>query len=526
MDSTRPITLAALVDDAGLRLLRGSADLTITGVTADSRTVQPGCLFVATGGLHHDGHDFIDRAIAAGAVAVLAKAGYSPTPAPALASPTTDPSPGPAAPASPEAGPNADAVAWLAVDDPNAALGLVAAAFYRHPSRQLELVGITGTNGKTTVATLCCDAFTALGYVCGLVGTVEVRIGGEARPATHTTPDAVAVQATLAEMAAAGCGYVFMEVSSHALVQHRTAGCRFAGGVFTNISHDHLDYHGDMLSYIAAKKLLFDGLAPGAFALVNADDKRGEVMLQNCRARQRRYALRQVADYKARILEDGLRGLHLDVDGHEVYTRIAGHFNAYNLLAAYGIGRELGQSAEELLGALSALPGAPGRLQLVVAPSTRLTGVVDYAHTPDALRNVLATLQTARQRGHRILTVFGCGGDRDRAKRPLMGAIAAQLSDIVVVTDDNPRGEDAAAIRAAVLAGTREHPGAQALEIADRSQAIQAAVVMARDEDVILVAGKGHETYQEVAGVRKDFDDRVALRGALESLPAGAGRPT
>ena len=310
--------LAQLIEAAGLQLVAGDADQPIAGVTADSRAVEPNFLFVATSGLRSDGHNFIEQALAKGATAVLAKAGQLP----------------------PRAG-----VTWLEVSNPNAALGLVAAAFYGEPSQQLALVGITGTNGKTTVATLCCDAFTALGYTCGLIGTVEVRVGQQPRAATHTTPDAVAIQSLLAEMRDAGCAYVFMEVSSHALVQHRTVGCQFVGAVFTNISHDHLDYHGDMLSYISAKKLLFDGLSSRAFALVNVDDKRGEVMLQNTRARQRRYAYKQFADYKGRILEEGLRGLHLQIDERDVYTRIAGRFNAYNLLAALWCGSGAGARA-------------------------------------------------------------------------------------------------------------------------------------------------------------------------------------
>ncbi len=476
--------------DAGLRLLAGDPAEQVQGVSADSRTVVAGGLFVATRGLRHDGHDHIDQAIAAGAKAVLAEAGKS------------RPRPG---------------IAWLEVTDTSAVLGLVAASFYGDPSQQLELVGITGTNGKTTVATLCCDAFTQLGFRCGLIGTVEVRVGAQTRAATHTTPDAVAVQRLLAEMVDAGCGYVFMEVSSHALVQQRTAGCLFAGAVFTNISHDHLDYHGDMLSYISAKKLLFDGLTPAAFALVNADDKRGEVMLQNTRARQRRYALRQLADYKAKVLEEGLRGLQLLGDERDVYTRVAGLFNAYNLLAAYGVGIELDQDPEAMLAVLSGLPGAVGRLEIVAVPASPFTGVVDYAHTPDALRNVLITLQTARQQGHRILTVFGCGGDRDVTKRPIMGGIAAELSDVVIVTDDNPRSEDPASIRAAIVAGTGEAGIGKTLEVGDRRQAIRTAVMMAQNEDVILLAGKGHETYQEIAGIRADFDDRAELKAALEA---------
>ena len=482
-------TLRELAAAADLQHVAGDLDAVPALVTADSRQVVPGALFVATVGLTVDGHDFIPRAIAAGATAVLAQAPYPETPA--------------------------EGVTWLRHDDTSAVLGSVAAAYYEYPTQELALVGVTGTNGKTTVVTLCHDAFTAMGHACGLVGTVEVRIGDERRPATHTTPDAVAVQRLLREMADAGCAYVFMEVSSHALVQGRVAGCRFAGAAFTNISHDHLDYHGDMLSYINAKKLLFDGLDARAFALVNADDKRGAVMLQNTRARQRRYALRQLADYKAKVLDDSLRGLHLTVDEREVYTRLAGHYNAYNLLCAYGIAVELELEPEEVLRALSALPGAAGRLEVVAVPGLRLTGIVDYAHTPDALQNVLQALQVGRRGGSQLISVFGCGGDRDASKRPQMGRIAAELSDQAIVTDDNPRSEEAAAIREAIVGGVRGEARARVLEIGDRRQAIRTAVRLAADEDVILLAGKGHETYQEIAGTRHPFDDRAELRAAL-----------
>jgi UDP-N-acetylmuramoyl-L-alanyl-D-glutamate--2,6-diaminopimelate ligase len=494
-------TLSIVLADTGLQLKAGDPDIPIVGISSDSRAIKPGFLFVATIGLTVDGHDYIDKAIELGAVAVLAKA----------------PQKGEDSRATRGTGhthqrPN---VAWIEAPDTNAVLGKVAASFYEHPSQELEVVGITGTNGKTTVATLCYDLFTKLGYRCGLIGTVEVRIGDRVEPATHTTPDAVAVQRRLREMADAGCGYVFMEVSSHALVQGRVNGCHFAGGVFTNISHDHLDYHGDMKSYINAKKLLFDGLPKTAFALVNLDDKRGNVMLQNCKAEHHTYALRQLADYKGRILDDSLRGLHLLVNEIEVHTRLAGSFNAYNFLAAFGVAVELEQDESDALLALSSLRGAAGRLEVVEVPAQKLTGLVDYAHTPDALKNVLETLQPIRRQGHQLFTVFGCGGDRDRSKRPLMGEIAAKMSDYVIITDDNPRTEDAATIRGAIELGISQNLRDRVLQIPDRRQAIRTAVRMARDEDVILVAGKGHETYQEINGVRSDFDDRAVLHEYL-----------
>lgn len=481
-------TLQTVLADTGLQLKAGDPTISIKGITSDSRDVKPGFLFVATIGHTVDAHNYIDNAVTQGAVAVLAKAEHTH---------------------------QRDGIAWLEASNTNDVLGNIAASFYEHPSQELELVGITGTNGKTTVATLCFDLFTKLGYRCGLIGTVEVRIGDQVFPSTHTTPNAVAVQQRLREMADAGCGYVFMEVSSHALVQGRTNGCHFAGGVFTNISHDHLDYHGDMVSYIHAKKLLFDGLPKSAFALVNLDDKRGRVMLQNCKANHRTYALRQLADYKGRILDDSLRGLHLMVNEVEVHTRLAGSFNAYNFLAAYGVAVELEQDESDALLALSALRGAAGRLEIVEVAAQNLTGVVDYAHTPDALENVLETLQRVRREGHQLFTVFGCGGDRDRSKRPLMGEIAAKMSDYIIITDDNPRTEDAASIRAAIELGVSQDRRDRVLQIPDRRQAIRTAVRMARNEDVILVAGKGHETYQEINGVRSDFDDRAVLREYL-----------
>jgi len=481
-------TLNVVLADSGLQLKAGDPNLFIKGITSDSRAVKPGFLFVATLGLTVDGHRYIDQAISKGAVAVLAKAEHTQ---------------------------QRENVAWIEANDTNQVLGSVAASFFEHPSQELELIGITGTNGKTTVATLCYDLFTQLGYRCGLIGTVEVRIGSQVLAATHTTPDAVSVQQRLREMADAGCGFVFMEVSSHALIQARTSGCHFSGAVFTNISHDHLDYHGDMKSYISAKKLLFDNLAKTAFALVNLDDKRGRVMLQNCKATRSTYALRQLADYKGRILDDSLRGLHLMVNEVEVHTRLAGSFNAYNFLAAYGIALELEQEPSDVLQALSALRGAAGRLEIVEVESQKLTGVVDYAHTPDALENVLETLQPIRRQGHQLFTVFGCGGDRDRSKRPLMGEIAANMSDYIIITDDNPRTEDAASIRAAIELGVAQDRRDRVLQIPDRRQAIRTAVRMAQNEDVILVAGKGHETYQEINGVRTDFDDRAVLHEYL-----------
>jgi UDP-N-acetylmuramoyl-L-alanyl-D-glutamate--2,6-diaminopimelate ligase len=484
-------SLQELTKDLTLNAVTGDlTDTTISHLAFDSRAVVPGSLFVAVRGTRVDGHDYIAAARNNGAVAIVAE-----TPPPAAT----------------------DGVVWLQVPDSAAALGWLATAYYGYPSRDFSLVGITGTNGKTTVATLLFDLFTGLGYRCGLVSTVEVRVGEQLLPSTHTTPDPLALNAALAAMRDAGCDYVFMEVSSHAVVQQRIAGLTFAGGVFTNMSHDHLDYHGSFRAYIEAKKMFFDNLSNTAFALVNADDKRGAVMVQNTKAAPKRYSLRGPADFKAKILANSPEGLQLEIDGKEVHFRLLGAFNAYNLLAAYGTAVLLGQAADEVLTVLSALTGARGRLEYVRAPAGHLTGVVDYAHTPDALEKVLETLREIQQRaGGRILTVVGAGGDRDRAKRPKMAAIAARLSDQVVLTSDNPRGEAPATILDAMEAGlTTPAARAKTLRIEDRRSAIRTAVRLARPGDLILVAGKGHENYQEIKGTKYPFDDRQELLTAF-----------
>ena len=507
MDSRSIASLLEQVE--GLRAHHVPSAATPSRLIADSREAGPGTLFIATRGMRSDAHDYVPQVIEAGAAGVLVAQDWL----------QSSPVGGPAAFA--ERHPN---VALLSYSGGPETLGLVAAAWYSEPSSELTLVGITGTNGKTTVATLCDDAARTLGLRSARIGTTGVYLDGKSiSEASHTTPNALALQATLRQLADAGCEYVFAEVSSHALVQQRTAACRFAGGVFTNISHDHLDYHGDMLSYIEAKKLLFDQLPASAFALVNADDKRGEVMLQNTRAKRLSYALRRPADYKARLLDESVRGLHLQIDQHEVHTRLAGRFNAYNLLAAYGVLVQLDHEPEDVLRALSELRGAAGRLEPVGIPGVETLGLVDYAHTPDALENVLTTLQGERRAGHQVITVVGCGGDRDRTKRPLMGKIAAKLSDRVIVTDDNPRTEPAQDIRRAVLSELSVEERARTLELGNRREAIRAAVALAHHRDVILVAGKGHERYQEVDGVRHDFDDVAVLRSALQEK---AGAPT
>ena len=485
------------------QLLKGLQPLAVSGevedrwvssVAFDSRKVEKDGLFVAIEGTQVDGHDYIGRAVAAGASTIVA------------------------AHAGAMEGINSGEVTVVTVADSAAALAQIAANYYEQPSRDLRLVGVTGTNGKTTVTTLLHDLFTTLGFKAGLLSTVEVRIGHQVIPATHTTPDALAINAWLAEMRDAGCDYVFMEVSSHAVAQARTHGLHFAGGVFTNLTHDHLDYHGTFAAYRDAKKGFFDQLPKTAFALVNADDRNGAFMLQNTPARKLLYSLRRVTDYRARVLENSPQGLQLDLDGIEVFTRLLGRFNAYNLTAAYAVARELGREREETLEALSSLRAAAGRLEHVADPSGAITAVVDYAHTPDALENVLTTLRDVMPPSARLLCVVGAGGDRDRSKRPAMARLAATLSDQAVLTNDNPRSEDPATILTEMESGlTTPEQRAKTLTIADRRSAIRTAVQLARPGDVVLVAGKGHETYQEIAGVRHPFDDRKELANALNT---------
>ncbi|CAH0999936.1 UDP-N-acetylmuramoyl-L-alanyl-D-glutamate--2, 6-diaminopimelate ligase [Neolewinella maritima] len=472
---------------------RSSPDFTdtqINGIAFDSRKVQAGYLFVAIHGTQVDGHAYIQRAVDAGAVAVVAEQGRY----------TADATPVPV----------------ILVPDSAKALAQLADCWYGSPSQELQLVGVTGTNGKTTVTTLLHDLFTQLGYRAGLLSTVEIRIGKARRSATHTTPDALAIQASLSEMRDERVDYVFMEVSSHAVHQQRTHGLHFAGGVFTNLSHDHLDYHGTFAAYLAAKKSFFDQLPTGSFALINADDKRGGVMVQNTAATVHRYSLRTLVDFHARLLANTSQGLQLDIAGTEVFFKLLGRFNAYNLLAAYGVAVLLDQDPQEALVALSALQGAEGRMQHVTDPSGRTTALVDYAHTPDALENVLQTLRSLLPSGHQLSCVVGAGGDRDRSKRPDMARISAELADQTILTSDNPRSESPEAILDEMEAGVPAHLAHKVLRITDRRQAIRTAVRLR--PEVLLVAGKGHETYQEVAGVRTPFDDREELAHALNTV--------
>ena len=487
--------LDTLIQALTVRSVTGApaADRTVRGIAFDSRKVAPGFLFVAVRGTRVDGHDFLDGARSAGAVAVVVEADH-----PRVRDL------------------DAGNLTVIAVPDGATALAEAADVWYESPSRSLKLVGVTGTNGKTTVATLLHDLYTALGFRAGLLSTVEIRIGRERRDATHTTPDALAIQASLAEMRDARVDYVFMEVSSHAVHQKRTHGLDFDGGVFTNITHDHLDYHGTFAEYLKAKKAFFDQLPQHAFALVNADDRHGSVMLQNTAAARHRYSLRSNVEFHGRLISNTPQGLQLEINGTEVFFSLLGRFNAYNLLAAYGAAVLLGQYEQEILVSLSALKGAEGRLESVADPAGRVTALVDYAHTPDALENVLETLRALLPAGHRLTCVVGAGGDRDRTKRPKMARIAARLADQVILTSDNPRSENPEDILAEMEAGLEPGDMNRVLRITDRRQAIRTAVRLGHE--VVLVAGKGHETYQEIQGQRFPFDDRKELAQALKEF--------
>jgi UDP-N-acetylmuramoyl-L-alanyl-D-glutamate--2,6-diaminopimelate ligase len=485
----------------------------VSCVVFDSRKAVPGCLFVAVKGTQVDGHDYIAKAIALGATAVVVEDLPPDYIKGAVAGGTMSLSDGAMK------GEGSEGVPIIAVANSAQALALFADEYHQRPSRDLTLIGVTGTNGKTTVVTLLHDLYTKLGYKAGLLSTVELRIASSVRAATHTTPDALAINETLAEMRDAGCDYVFMEVSSHAVAQQRTAGLTFAGGVFTNLSHDHLDYHETFAAYRDAKKAFFDQLPKSAFALTNVDDKNGAYMLQNTEATRRKYSLRQLVDYRAKVLSNSARGLQLELDGTEVFTRFIGRFNAYNLVAAFGVAMELGQERDEVLVALSSLTAAAGRLDYVTDPAGLITAVVDYAHTPDALENVLTTLRDLLATDARLLCVVGAGGDRDKTKRPLMARLAARLADQAILTSDNPRSEDPEAILNDMEAGLDQAElQAKTLRITDRRSAIRTAVQLAKPQDIVLVAGKGHETYQEIKGERFPFDDKLELANALHAL--------
>ncbi|MBQ8959059.1 MAG: UDP-N-acetylmuramoyl-L-alanyl-D-glutamate--2,6-diaminopimelate ligase [Bacteroidales bacterium] len=466
----------------------GNKDLNIPSITFDSRKVEQGTLFFAVKGTQVDGHDYIDKAIEQGASAIVC----AKMPRKKL-----------------------DHVTYIKVDNPAYVLGVAASNFFGNPSKELRLVGVTGTNGKTTIATLLYRLFTDAGYCCGLLSTIENIINRDVVPSTHTTPDPIELNALLHQMVEQGCEYAFMEVSSHSVAQDRIAGLHFAGGIFTNLTHDHLDYHKTMANYRNAKKKFFDDLPQTAFALTNLDDKNGDYMLQNTCARKLSYALKHDADFKGVVMESHFDGMMLKVNGIEMFTQLVGNFNASNLLAIYGAAVALGFNKDELLVEISKLRGANGRFDILHS-TDGIIGIVDYAHTPDALENVLKTINEVRCHKETLITVVGCGGNRDTTKRPEMAAVAVKMSDKVILTSDNPRFEDPDEIIRQMKAGIADEDRHKVLSIANRGEAIRTAVALAIKGDIILLAGKGHENYQEINGIKNHFDDKEVLSGAFK----------
>lgn len=474
-----------------IRSVSGSTAIDISDLQIDSRKISTGSVFIAIKGVAANGHQFIDTAVQKGASAIICET----------------------LPAERKEG-----VTYIQVENSAMAAGIMAHNFYDQPSEKIKLVGVTGTNGKTTIATLLFKLFSALGYKCGLLSTVQNHIGSRIIPATHTTPDAISLNALLKEMLDEGCSYVFMETSSHAIHQHRIAGLQFAGAIFSNITHDHLDYHKTFDEYIRVKKAFFDGLSSSAFAISNADDKRGAVMLQNTNAAKYFYSLKTIADFKGRILENSLTGLMMTVNDQEVHFRLIGEFNAYNILAVYGAAICLGEDKNEILLHLSSMTGAEGRFEYYISPKEKVIGIIDYAHTPDALTNVLATIKKLKRGYEQVITVVGCGGDRDKTKRPIMAEAAAEYSDKAILTSDNPRSEDPMDILKDMETGLNTAGRRKSISIADRREAIKTAVNFSKSDDIILIAGKGHEKYQEIKGVKHPFDDKQVLLEMFELL--------
>jgi len=473
-----------------IEAIKGTTDLSISKIEFDSRKIASGDVFVAIKGTVSDGHQYIDKCIAQGAVAIVC-----------------------------EVFPDEiiDGITYVQVNNSHKALAFMASNYYDNPSEKLKLVGVTGTNGKTTIATLLYAMFENAGYSSGLLSTVKIMVHKSEFPATHTTPDSLTINYYLNEMVESGVEYCFMEVSSHGIHQSRTEGLHFEGGIFTNLSHDHLDYHATFAEYRDVKKSFFDHLPKTAFALSNIDDKNGNVMLQNTQARKRTYSLKSHSDYKTYVLENQLIGLLLKIDNQEVYTKLIGTFNAYNLLAIYATAVELGIEKQEALTLLSELESVSGRFQFIVSKS-KITAIVDYAHTPDALENVLNTISDIRTRNEQLITIVGCGGDRDKTKRPIMAHIASSMSDKAIFTSDNPRSENPQTIIEEMEKGVEAQNYNKTLSITDRKQAIKTACQLAQSGDIILIAGKGHETYQEINGVKHDFDDMKIVKELLEQL--------
>ncbi len=474
----------------GIEAVHGATDITISKIEFDSRKIELNDVFVAIRGTLSDGHDYIEKALSLGAVAVICEEFPSVI---------------------------VNGVTYIKVKDANEALAFLAANYYENPSENIRLVGVTGTNGKTTIASLLYQLFKKAGYKVGLLSTVKIMVDEQEFKATHTTPDSLTINKYLDLMVQEGCEFCFMEVSSHGVHQKRTEALRFEGGVFTNLSHDHLDYHNSFAEYRDVKKSFFDNLSKDAFALTNIDDKNGLVMLQNTKAKKLTYALKSYADYKAQILENQLSGLLLKINDNEVWVKLIGSFNAYNLLAIYGVAVELGIEKVEALRLLSELESVSGRFQFIVS-DTKITAIVDYAHTPDALENVLKTIEDIRTKNEQLITVVGCGGDRDKTKRPIMAHIASSMSDKAIFTSDNPRTENPETIIEEMERGVEPQNFKKTVSILDRKQAIKTACQLANPNDIILIAGKGHETYQEINGVRHDFDDLQIVTELLQQL--------
>lgn len=473
-----------------MEAVAGNTAVSINTIQFDSRKVEFNDVYVAVKGTLTDGHKFIQAAVEQGALAIICE----------------------------ELPENiVNGITYVQVNNSQVALAFMAANYFANPSENLKLVGVTGTNGKTTIATLLYDLFTKAGFKVGLLSTVKVMVANKAYPATHTTPDSLTINYYLHKMNEEGVEYCFMEVSSHGIAQKRTSALQFAGGIFTNLSHDHLDYHKNFAEYRDVKKAFFDELPAAAFALINADDKNGLVMVQNTKARKYTYALKSYADYSAHILENQFGGLLLKINGHELWSKLVGNFNAYNILAIYAVGELMGLETQENLRYISELESVTGRFQYVVSKQ-KITAIVDYAHTPDALKNVLETINAIRTKNEELITVVGCGGDRDKTKRPLMGNIASALSTRVVFTSDNPRTEDPDQILKEVEAGVEPQNFKKTLSVVNRREAIKTACQLAKPNDIILIAGKGHETYQEVNGERKDFDDYKIVTEFLDQL--------
>ena len=483
-------TLQSILYKVHLQQVQGKTSVEVTAIEIDSRKVIKGAVFVAIRGLQSNGHQYIDTAILLGATAIVC-----------------------------EVMPNekVEGITYIQVNNTHEAVAYMAHNFYNEPSLKIKLVGITGTNGKTTIATVLFKLFTQLGYKCGLISTVQNQIADDIIPSTHTTPDALSLNRLLHVMVQQGCTHVFMECSSHAIHQHRITALCFTGGLFSNITHDHLDYHKTFDEYIKVKKKFFDDLPSNAFAITNVDDKRGEVMLQNCQAKKYTYSLKTMADFKGKILENALTGLQMLVNEMEVHFRLIGEFNAYNLLAVYGAAICLGEEKNNVLTALSLLTGAEGRFDYIISKQL-IIGIVDYAHTPDALENVLATIKKLRKGHEQVITVVGCGGDRDKTKRPIMAQTACRYSNRVILTSDNPRTENAADILKDMEEGLDSAGRRKSLIIADRKEAIKAAVTLANSEDIILIAGKGHEKYQDIYGIKYPFDDKQVLSEIFELM--------